>query len=697
MFSNQNKVRLKLYIAALFLLVSEMSLAQGKDEIIQQRVEFISEQLEDENIDLTNIVEQLNFYYEHPLNLNSATSDQLRDLWILSDIQINDLQLHIKLFGKLISQYELQSLEYWDMSTIKMVLPFIRVDDKLDQLHVGLKEAFKNGKFEVYLRYQDILENKSGYDDVADSILENSNSYYHGNSARYYTRLRFSYRTNLSVGITAEKDPGEQFFKGKQKYGFDFYSAHAFYKGGKYVKSVALGDYQVQIGQGLNFWSGYAFGKSADVTNVKKSANPLRAYTSVDETRFLRGAAVVLGVGNFSLTAFGSRKAVDASVVVDSLLEDQEFVSSINLTGFHRTNSEIERKNALIENIYGANFQYAQRNLQVGVAAVSQGYDSEFIKDIQPYNQFDFRGKNSVAISADYSFVVKNFNFFGEISRTGYSGKTAILSGVLFSLDKRVSMAVVARDYDRAYQTFYNAGFAEGSRTQNERGLYAGLKLNLSREFSINSYLDVFKFPWMKFQVDGPSDGYEIMIQPSYKPSRSLEIYTRFRQQMRQKNSRDSDGTITGLEDVLQRNYRINFNYKISEAFRLKSRVEYVTINRPSNTPESGIIITQDLLYRPKSSPIDIALRYALFDTDSYDTRIYTFESNALYVFSVPAYYYKGSRAYALIRYTFLRKFDLWVRYGVSIFANRTSLGSGAEEIIGNTKTDVTIQLRMKL
>jgi hypothetical protein len=697
LFSNQNKVRLKLYTAALFLLVSGMSLAQGKDEIIQQRVEFISEQLEDENIDLTNVVEQLNFYYEHPLNLNSATSDQLRDLWILSDIQINDLQLHIKLFGKLISQYELQSLEYWDMSTIKMVLPFIRVDDKLDQLHVGLKEAFKNGKFEVYLRYQDILENKSGYDDVADSILQNSNSYYHGNSARYYTRLRFSYRTNLSVGITAEKDPGEQFFKGKQKYGFDFYSAHAFYKGGKYVKSVALGDYQVQIGQGLNFWSGYAFGKSADVTNVKKSANPLRAYTSVDETRFLRGAAIVLGVGNFSLTAFGSRKAVDASVVVDSLLEDQEFVSSINLTGFHRTNSEVERKNALIENIYGANFQYAQRNLQVGVAAVSQGYNSEFIKDIQPYNQFDFRGKNSVAISADYSFVVKNFNFFGEISRTGYSGKTAILSGVLFSLDQRVSMAIVARDYDRAYQTFYNAGFAEGSRTQNERGLYAGLNLNLSRKFSINSYLDVFKFPWMKFQVDGPSDGYEIMIQPSYKPSRSLEIYTRFRQQMRQKNSRDSDGTITGLEDVLQRNYRINFNYKISEAFRLKSRVEYVTINRPSNTPESGIIITQDLLYRPKSSPIDIALRYALFDTDSYDTRIYTFESNALYVFSVPAYYYKGSRAYALIRYTFLRKFDLWVRYGVSIFANRTSLGSGAEEIIGNTKTDVTIQLRMKL
>ncbi|NRA13436.1 MAG: hypothetical protein HRT57_15935, partial [Crocinitomicaceae bacterium] len=201
-------MRLGFYIATCFLIVSGTSLAQDKDEIIQQRVEFISEQLEDESIDLTNVVEQLNFYYEHPLNLNSATIEELQELWLLTDIQVNDLLLHIKLFGKLISKYELQSLEYWDLTTIKMVLPFVRVDDKLDQLHVGLKEALKNGKFEVYLRYQTILEKKAGYEDVPDSILQSSNSYYYGNKDRYYTRLRFSYRTNLSVGITAEKDPG---------------------------------------------------------------------------------------------------------------------------------------------------------------------------------------------------------------------------------------------------------------------------------------------------------------------------------------------------------------------------------------------------------------------------------------------------------------------------------------------------------
>lgn len=691
------RIGFKHIIGVCFLFLTSLSFGQEKTDIVQQRIEFITEQLEAENIDLTELVEQLNFFFDNPMNLNSATSESLQDLGLLTELQINDLLLHRKLFGKFISIYELQGLPYWDMNTIYMVLPFVRVDDKLDQLHVGIKEAFKNGKFEAYFRVQAIGENKAGYEDVADSIKENSNSYYHGDANRYYTRLRFSYRTNLSIGVTAEKDPGEEFFKGQQKNGFDFYSAHAFYKGGKYLKSVALGDYQVQIGQGLNFWSGYSFGKSADVTNVKKSANPLKAYTSVDEVRFLRGAAFDLGYKNFSLTTFGSYKGVDGAILADSLIEEQEFVSSINLNGLHRTNSEMGKKHTLNEIIFGSNLRYKLRNFHVGIAAVYLGYDKAFAKDTTPYNQFDFRGKSNIGLSADYNWVFRNFNFFGEVAQSSYSGGFANVHGVLFSLDRRVSMSLVYRNYAKDYQTFYNAGFAEGSRTQNEKGLYSGVKINWSRAVTTNAYIDVFKFPWMKFQVDGPSLGHEYMIQQSYRPSRDFEIYVRFREQSKQKNSRYSDGTITELEDILQRNYRINLSYKVSESIKLKSRVEYVTINRNSQEDQDGIILTQDVIFKPKSFPLSLSMRYALFDTDSYDTRIYTYENNALYVFSVPAYYYRGSRAYAMVRYTFLRKFDVWFRYGVSIFANRQNLGSGAEEIKGNTKTDLTLQLRIKL
>ena len=694
-------MRLNLQYIVLLVAFFSSSVVFGQEEkndIVQQRIEFISEQLETEELDLTNVVEQLNYYFDHPLNLNNADMEALQDLSLLSEIQINDLLLHIKLFGKFISIYEIQGLEYWDMQTIRLVLPFVKVDDKLDQLHVGLKEAFKQGKFEAFLRYQRIAEHKSGYDNVDDSIKENSSKYYHGNPDRYYARFRFKYRTNLSIGITAEKDPGEEFFTGNRRDGFDFYSAHAFYKGGKYLRSVALGDYQVQIGQGLNLWSGYAFGKSADATNIKKTANSLKPYTSVDEARFMRGAAIQVGYKRFSLTAFASYKQVDGSIATaaDSLQDSELLVESINYNGLHRTNSEIGKRHTLNESIFGANFQYKTRSFQVGLAAVYQGYDKPFAKDTFAYNQFDFRGESTIGISADYSWVFRNFNFFGEVSTSTHSGGFANLHGVLFSLDRRASMSLVYRNYQRNYETFYNNGLAEGSETQNESGLYAGLKLNLTKSFTVNSYIDVFKFPWMKYQVDGPSKGHEFLIQPTYRPSRKLEIYLRFREQNKQRNSRVTIGGITPLENVIQRNYRLNISYQVSESIRLKSRIEYVTLNRASTGKEEGFILTQDLIFRPKSFPIDIALRYALFDTDSYDTRIYTYENNALYVFSSPSYYYQGSRAYAMVRWTFLRRFDLWARYGVSIFNNRTSLGSGSEEIKGNTKTDITLQLRIK-
>lgn len=687
---------MKFVVGIVVVFLSVGLFAQDKNEIIQQRVEFISEQLEAEEIDLTNIVEALNYAYDKPINLNSAEKSDLEELGLLSEIQINDLLLHRELFGRLMSIYELQVLKFWDMHTIRLVQPFVKVDEKLDQLHLSFKEAIQQGKFEVFLRYQRIPQKKNGYEKVSDSLLNNSNKYYHGNPDRYYTRFRYSYRTNLSLGFTAEKDPGEQFFRGSNKWGFDFYSIHAFYKGGKYVRAVALGDYQVQIGQGLNLWSGYAFGKTADAINIKKSANPLRPYTSVDESRFMRGGATELGLKDFRLLLFGSHKKVDAAVAIDSLDQEVFFAESINQSGLHRTKNEIARKHVLKETIAGANLRYEKRNLQVGIAGIYQGYDKPFIKDTLPYNQFDFRGKSTTNLSADFSYVIRNFNFFGEFAYSLHQKSYAQIYGVLFAIDPRVSLSIAFRDYQRGYHSFYNAGFGEVSKTQNERGLYAGITMRFNRAFKVNAYADIFKFPWLRYQVNAPSVGYEVLVQPSYRPSRELEIYARFRQQVRPKNTRNPDGTVKILEDVTQRNYRINLTYKASESIRLKTRVEMVTINRLSNKPEKGVVLSQDVIYKPKSFPLSFALRYALFDTDSYDSRIYTYENNALYVFSSPSYYYKGSRAYAMVRWKFLRKFDLWVRYGATIFANRKSIGSGPEQINGNVRSDITIQLRMK-
>ncbi len=691
----------RIYLLSLVFLAFFSASAQDKSEIIQQRIEFISERFQSENMDLTNIIEQLNFYYEHPINLNFTDGLELEDLGLLTSVQISDVVLHRKLFGKLISIYELQCLAYWDLETIELVRPFIKVDDKLDNLHITFKEALEQGKFETFLRYQPTMEKKQGYTTVPDSVLNSSNNYYYGNSDRYYTRFRYTYKTNISVGFTAEKDAGEQFFRGAQKQGFDFYSGHAFFKGGKYVRAIALGDYQVQIGQGVGFWSSYAFGKTADIATAKRTAIPLRAYTSVDESRFMRGAAVDLAYKNLELLLFSSRKNIDASSIADSTYDDLVFISTLDLSGLHRTNREISTMNGLKENIVGANLNYRVGLMKLGFSGIYQGYDKPFLKDVKPYNQFDFRGQHHFNSSFDYAFNVKNISFFGEVAKASNEALTAFKSGwgmvhgVLISLDSRVSLGIVYRDYQRDYFSFYNAGFSEGSNTQNEKGLYSGLKVKLTKSLSVNGYVDLFKFPWMKYGVDAPSEGHELLVQPIYKPNKIFELYFRFRQQVRERNSTVYSGAVTGIEPFLQRNYRLNLSYIINEAFTFKSRIEFLTIDSKSKGMQRGMIFTQDLLWKPKSSPIDLALRYALFDTDGYDSRIYSYENNALYVFAVPAYYYSGSRAYVLLRYSFFRHCDLWVRYGIFLYDNRFVISSGAEQINGSRKSDLVVQLRL--
>ena len=686
-------------IVILICTIANFSFGQERNDIIQQRIEFISEQLETESIDLTNLLEQFNFYFDNPIDLNKASREELIDLSLLTDIQISDLIVHRKLHGKLISIYELQSLKFWDLETIYLVLPFVSLDEKLDGLHLTLKEAIREGKFDLFLRFQPTIESKAGYEDVPDSLLEQSSKYYYGNSHKYYSRFRFSYKTNISVGLTAEKDAGEAFFRGAQKNGFDFYSAHAFYKGGKYVKSIALGDYQIQLGQGLNLWSSYAFGKSSDILTMKRNAVAIKPYTSVDESRFFRGAAINLAYKRFDLLLFASQKRIDASGIQDSVQDDLEFVSSINLSGLHRTHSEIEKKNALKEIVSGASLQYQGDLFKLGIHGMYLQYDQPLQLNIRPYNQFYFQGRSLFSLSTDYNFVYKNLNVFGEVSGSinEYHSGLAMLHGALLAVDTRLSLGLLYRDYDDSYQTMYNAGFSEGSRTQNENGLYAGLKLKLSKVWSLNAYTDVFEFPWLKFGVDAPSRGHEFLIQPIYKPNKKFELYVRYREQLRQKNKSPSFDIITAIEDIRQRNFRINVSNKINKVLTLKSRVEWVSISRESREKERGILITQDVAYKPKSMPFRFTLRYALFNTDSYDTRIYSYENNALYVFSVPAYYFEGSRCYLLARYSFTRSIDLWVKYGFFLYNNRDVIGSGAEEIQGDRKSDLTIQLRISL
>ena len=89
----------------LFLFGAFFSFGQDKSELIQQRIEFISEHIESETHDFSYLTELLNDYVEHPMNLNSVEEGELQAIFLLSDFQINAFLLHRRLFVKFITIY----------------------------------------------------------------------------------------------------------------------------------------------------------------------------------------------------------------------------------------------------------------------------------------------------------------------------------------------------------------------------------------------------------------------------------------------------------------------------------------------------------------------------------------------------------------------------------------------------------------
>ena len=686
------------------IINSSVVLAQKKEDeknkIIEKRVEYLIEDAEESDVDYSTIFDQLSYYFNHLLNLNRAELDDLEELGLLTSIQINNLLEHIEENGKLMTLEELQTIAGFDDDLIKLLLPFVKVGTDVDNAQLSFKELVKNGESQLLVRYVDVLEEKKGYAPVTDSALAASpNSRYKGNDAKLYTRYRYKYGKHLSIGVTAEKDAGEEFFTGTQKKGFDFYSGHFFIKNQGKIKQLGFGDYQAQFGQGLTYWSGVAFGKSADIMLIKRSATGLKPYTSVDESRFLRGGGIALQFGKIEATAFYSYNKEDANIsLADSSVIDGEVlaVTSVQQTGFHRTVNELEDKDAVTQQQMGGHLAYKTRRLNVGLTGIHSEINSDFTPSLATYSQFRNDDNKQTNVGLDYNWIYKNFNFFGEFSKSLDAGN-ALVSGALITLDPKLSLAVLYRDYQRNFQPISSAGIGEASTNENEKGMYMGFIAKPNKKFTLSAYYDQFTFPWLKFGINAPSKGYQYLAQLTYKPSKKMEMYIRIREKNKQENTAvDLSEGIDYLVYEKQTNYRFNYALKISESFKLKGRAELVNYDKEESPFETGYLLYQDVVFKPKSSPLSLSFRYGIFDTESYNSRIYAYENDVLYSFSIPAYYNRGTRTYLTVRYRVMRGIDVWLRYGLTYYDNVAVISAGLEEIQANHKQTVKAMVRFK-
>ncbi|HSA04814.1 MAG TPA: hypothetical protein P5145_04390, partial [Tenuifilaceae bacterium] len=170
----------------------------------------------------------------------------------------------------------------------------------------------------------------------------------------------------------------------------------------------------------------------------------------------------------------------------------------------------------------------------------------------------------------------------------------------------------------------------------------------------------------------------------------------RYRVKSVEKNQ--SNSTLPVVPQIKQttQNLRLQLNYSASINIALKTILETSMFDTDSISLEQGYLFAQDLSIKLSRIPVNINFRFAIFDTPSWDTRIYSYEGDMLYSFSVPAYYSKGTRFFALAKYSPRPWFDIWLRYSQTYYSELDELGQGADLIEGNTRSEVKAMVRVK-
>jgi hypothetical protein len=172
---------------------------------------------------------------------------------MLNDLQIRNFISYRKLLGPLLSVHELQAVPGWDLETIRVLIPFIRIG-RDESVYSALKERWTGGDASILLRAGQVLEKSKGFEKPSGPDA----SYYEGSAQNFFIRYNYNYKQLLSYGFTGEKDAGEPFFRDAQRYGFDFYSFHFFLRQAGVIKSFAIGDFTVNMGQGLIQWQTFS-------------------------------------------------------------------------------------------------------------------------------------------------------------------------------------------------------------------------------------------------------------------------------------------------------------------------------------------------------------------------------------------------------------------------------------------------------
>lgn len=638
----------------ILLTVSGVCLSQ-KDNLTSVVTSQI-EQMADNDPEMAELVtEKLADLSEKPVNLNSRDIRELSRLFFLSDFQVRAIADYVKTTGSIVSVYELGNIPGIDAEIIRMMLPFITVSPSSND-----QPGFSGMKNRLILNFN----SRSDYTETASL------------GPPYRILLKYRFETeSISGGFTAEKDAGEPFFYGNPPLP-DFISFNVALKGTGIIKKIIIGDYSARFGLGTCINTGFRTGLSVSSPGLITCRDEIKQYTSSDENNFFRGLAIESGFRNFSLRMFCSVNKSDAALE-SSDNKSLDYISSFYNTGLHNSISMMHRKDNYSGSDIGMNLFYNFKNAGIGLTFSQSRLSIPALSEAgNPEEVYRFSGSLNNLWSVYYNALMNRIILAGEFT-SGNNSEYALAQTVAIKPADRLTVSFLFRHYSPGFTSFHGRGPGISSTNRNETGLTGSFSFEAMKHLFIYGGTDIHFFSWLKYRATGPSSGIKQEIRVRYFPSENIE--TEFSCYMRtvMTDSEKSPG-VPEPQKIYMKTLKAVIRYRVSENLRFMSRIDYST---ESDGPGKGIMLLSDAAFSFRRIPVSLWLRSCIFSTDSWNSRIYTYENDLLYSFSVPALSGRGSRNYLMADWKFNDRLDLRIKYGITSKISDGNVLASTEEI----------------
>ena len=639
------------------------------------------------------VLDDLNHFLNHPVNINNTSREELERLHFLSFFQIHSLLEYIETHGTLNSVYEIAYVRGFDRELAEWLDPFIFYGPPSPSAGKSFSAALKRPRQSLTFRYQEVAGRRAVYESYrADTSGRASPPL--GDPSRVYGRYEFTAGDWIRMGWTGEKDPGEPFLRPPNRVLPDHFSWHLQVNTPGFVRQLNLGDYHLMLGQGLTSWTGFSTGKSPEAVLIRKRASGIRSYHSTEENRYFRGAAVEAGRGPWNLILLFSGHRKDA--LIPDTIEAGEGFTSFQTSGIHATRLQLQKKDAIKELAAGASLNYRHRRFRMGANILSLHWDQPILPASGPRHLYSSTGNRHVNASADYLFSSGRLLVFGETA-INHNGSHAHLHGLEWQCVDRLNLVALFRHFTPSYSAPYARPFAEAGNASNETGYYTGFHYQPAPGWTFSGSHDTYWFPWLRYGSNAPSTGHETMFQAERQTDGGIGISLRYRSETKQADKAPTERYISLPANKEKHALRFHLTYKPLSALSLANRLEWAWYRQESENFCQGFIAYQDIGFAPSGRPFSGWFRFAVFDTDNYDTRIYAYEHDLLSVFSIPAYYGKGTRYYIVLKSSLLKKVDACIKWSVTSFADRETIGSGWDQIRSNRKQEIKAQVRVRI